>query len=513
LAPPQADLTLAAARFRAPDVRAPDAALNKARALHGQGNLPEAEKLYRALLERNPKNFDLLCNVASIVSHRGRSEEAIVFLRRALNQEPNSARAHAMLADALRALGRYDDSIERARRALTLDPEFAEAHASLAQSLADTGRYDEAIHAQSQAIKLEPNRPHHYHGLGELMRWRADDPRLSALERLAQRSGALPLAEQSCLHFALSKAYSDSGDVEGAFRHQIRGGALKRRQISYDEAEFLSRLSHTSSIIDTEWLQQREKGGDPSTLPILIVGMPRSGSTLVEQILASHPGVQSVGESALFITALATIAENRAALASRLSRPDLVSKLGALYVDALRRAVPSNAVRIIDKTLPNFQFAGLVHAALPNARIIHTRRDSIDTCLSAFSILFFGESQPYSYDLGELGRCYSTYQRVMAHWRGVLPAGAMIEVDYEEVVADIEGQARRIIAHCGLEWDDACLSFHTSDRPVRTASHAQVRRPIYRSSVGRPRPPEHLLLPLLKALDTDPETSAESRFN
>jgi hypothetical protein len=220
---------------------------------------------------------------------------------------------------------------------------------------------------------------------------------------------------------------------------------------------------------------------------------------LVEQILASLPGVLSVGERSIFMTALESVAENRSVFETRLSNSG-VSKLGTLYVNALQRELSTQSVRIIDKTPLNFQFAGLIHAALPNARIIHTRRDPVDTCLSAFSILFTGTSQPYSYDLAELGRFYSAYEKVMSHWRSVLPEGVLLEVQYEELVENLEREARRFVAHCGLEWDHRCLSFHTLDRPVRTSSHAQVRKPVYRSSVGRPRPSRELLLPLLDAL-------------
>ena len=151
----------------------------------------------------------------------------------------------------------------------------------------------------------------------------------------------------------------------------------------------------------------------------------------------------------------------------------------------------------------NFQFVGLIHAAMPNARIIHVRRDPVDTCLSLFSILFSGHAQPYSYELGELGRYYRAYEKLTAHWRALLPAGVMLEVRYQDVVDDLEQQARRMVAYCDLEWDPACLAFHKTERSVRTMSHAQVRQPIYRSSVGRARPPRELLLPLLQALGVE----------
>jgi hypothetical protein len=252
-------------------------------------------------------------------------------------------------------------------------------------------------------------------------------------------------------------------------------------------------------------MARHQRVGDPSPLPIFILGMPRSGTSLVEQILASHPKVKALGERVTFNEAIAelcgttTIPPWLPQRAARWSDAEL-NRLGALYIKAISRGVPAGATRITDKLPSNFRFAGLIHAALPNARIIHTCRDPVDTCLSIFSILFSGHSQLYSYDLSELGRYYRAYQKVMAHWRNVLPPGVMLEVQYEEVVDDLEQQARQIVSHCGLEWDDACLEFYKAERPVRTISHAQVRQPIYRSSVGRPRPPRNLLLPLLEGL-------------
>jgi len=188
-------------------------------------------------------------------------------------------------------------------------------------------------------------------------------------------------------------------------------------------------------------------------------------------------------------------------MAAALSGGDL-RRLGADYLDRVGAAAP-HAERIVDKMPLNFRYVGLIHLALPRARIIHTLRDPVDTCLSCFSILFAGD-QPYSYDLAELGRYHAGYQALMAHWRRVLPDGVMLEVDYEDVVDDLEAQARRIVAHCGLDWQDACLAFHRTQRAVRTASVLQVRQPIHRGSVGRWRHYAHLLQPLLAALDIAP---------
>jgi hypothetical protein len=257
-------------------------------------------------------------------------------------------------------------------------------------------------------------------------------------------------------------------------------------------------------------MQAKAGQGAPSTLPVFIIGMPRSGTTLVEQILASHPQVWGGGELMHLKEAVARLSGPEGA-ESPFGYPELVRlldgaqlrALGAEYCEALRAAAPptmmTTTTRMTDKMPANFLFAGLIALVLPNARIIHVKRDPLDTCLSCFSILFLG-NQPHSYDLAELGRYYRAYLHLMEHWRQVLPPGAMLEVQYEEVVADLEGQARRIVAYCGLEWDDACLDFHRTERRVWTASSVQVRQPIYRQSLGRAEAYRHWLQPLLEAL-------------
>jgi tetratricopeptide (TPR) repeat protein len=485
----------------------PDEAFKRALAAQHQGNLIEAEKIYRAILKQYPNHFQTLSNLATVLLLAERMEEAVGVLRKALNQEPNSAVAQTLLARALHLLDRHDESLERARRAIALSPGLADAHATLAQALADLGRYDEALRAMARAIELAPGRARFYYYWGRITRWSADDPRFAALEALVQKSAQMPVAEQVELNFALAKAYADCGDIERAFRRQIEGGKLQRRMLRYDEAATLGEFDGLRGALDASWMQRHRGAGDPSPLPVFVLGMPRSGTTLIEQILASHPQVKALGERLTFIEAIcgvcgtSAVPPSLAQRAAQWSGADL-RRLGTRYLEAIRRDAPAGAMRVIDKLPANFQFVGIIHAALPNAHIIHVRRDPVDTCLSAFSILFAGAAQLFSYDLAELGRYYRAYDKLMAHWRNVLPSGAMLEVQYEEVVEDIERQARRILAYCGLEWDAACLAFHTTDRPIRTISHAQVREPIYRSSVGRARPARAMLLPLLEGLGT-----------
>jgi hypothetical protein len=230
--------------------------------------------------------------------------------------------------------------------------------------------------------------------------------------------------------------------------------------------------------------------------------MPRSGTTLVEQILASHSKVYGAGE----LHDIDKIAKTMSG-PNGSEFPETVQstsgqelrELGIRYLSAVRRRA-SLAERVTDKMPHNFPYVGLIYLILPNSRIIHTRRDPRDVALSCFSLLFAQGQMAFSYDLTELGHYYRAYQVLMDHWRNVLPPGVMLEVQYEELVRNLEEQARRIIEHCGLEWDDACLAFYKTERPVRTASVTQVRRPIYSGSVGRWHPYEHLLQPFVRAL-------------
>jgi hypothetical protein len=319
--------------------------------------------------------------------------------------------------------------------------------------------------------------------------------------------GTLDDDEQILFHFALAKALSDLGQHEEAFGHLLTANALKRSTFAYDEAATLDALEQMRLVFTPEFIASHCGAGQPSQLPIFIVGMPRSGSTLVEHILASHRGVFGGGERADFTAAMKNVgldvgAPDFLGLCARLDR-DRLERLGDDYLSRLRSAADAagttDAERITDKMLANYCFAGLIHLALPNARIIHTRRDPIDTCMSCFSKLFAAEI-PYAYEFGEFGRYYRAYDALMTHWRAVLPPGAILNVQYEELVSDFEPQARRILAHCGLDWDPACLLFYRTERPVRTASVVQVRQPIYQSSVGRWRPAPEYLRPLLDGL-------------
>ena len=368
----------------------------------------------------------------------------------------------------------------------------------------ELGHLDRARAAFLKTIDINSKSASAYLNLADSKKFVPGDPHLAAMQKLAVEPEGLSDADRVQLDFALGKAYADLKDHRRSFEHLLAANAGKRAMISYDEQAALMEFDRIERTFTRELIATKSGRGDASPRPIFILGMPRSGTTLVEQILASHPMVHGAGE-------LETLSEIALVLRGpdgrTISYPEFVPTLdgsalmgiGARYLAAVNERAPKGE-RVTDKMPANYYFVGLIHLALPNAKIIHTIRNPVDTCLSCFSKLFT-KGQNHTYDLGELGRYYKRYEQLMAHWRHVLPPGRILDVRYEDVVEDLEMQARRILFHCGLGWDDRCLSFHETDRPVRTASAWQVRQPIYGSAVGRWRDYEEFLDPLLAALD------------
>ena len=473
-----------------------------------QGRLEEAAMCFRKVIAADPDHAEGHYNLGALLQALGKLDEAIGCYEHTLALDPDFAEAHYNLGCALQTLGHHGRAIACFEAALAIDPDYAEARSNLGLALLEIGQLAEAREAFTQHIALKPPNPAaSYCNLVQCARVSADDPHLADMIAMAE-APSTPADERLQLHFGIAKAYDDLGRHEDAFSHLLRGNALKRQQATYDEHRTLALFTRIRKIFTAELVRERAGLGHPSAVPIFIVGMPRSGSTLVEQILASHPQIFGVGEIPIFSDTLAALHGKQTDqpsypnIAPLLYRDDL-RRLGARYLEQLTRAAPS-ADRITDKTLINFMYVGLIHLVFPNARILHTRRDPIDTCISCFSKLFTS-GLPYTYGLGELGRYYRAYAALMEHWQRVLPEGAVIDVPYEALVADIEGEARRIIAQCGLTWDDACLTFYETRRVVRTASAAQVRQRVYQSSVGRWRHYDNRLRPLLDALEVNPE--------
>jgi tetratricopeptide (TPR) repeat protein len=523
---------------------------NLAVILHRLGELRAAENRYTQALRLAPDNLDTWLNFAVFQGDRGRYREGLEIVARVLDRSPEMVRAHLIASELERDRGRHEAALAWVERALAVapdqieirtrrihilcslrrwnaaldecdralciapnNPEALHARALALQGLdrpdaaleafraaetasaapapvvtnrawllAEMGRKDEALAALDHALVLQPDLVTAWYYRASQTRYAARDPDLAAMEGIADNPDA-PYRTKLCLSFALGKAHLDMGEGERAFARLDEGNRLQRAIIDYDVDADARRFAEIAAIFSADTLSRLAGRGHPSSRPIFVFGMSRSGTSLVEQILASHPLVHGGGEP----THLHDMAETPGLMTRVPDLPpqDLVL-LGRRYIDLVGADVPQ-AVRLIDKTPSNFLYAGLISLILPGARMIHCRRDPLDTCLSCYSLLF-ARGHGYSYDLGELGRFYCLYQGLMTHWRRVLPPQSLLEIDYEAVVTDTEGEVRKILDFCELPWDAACLRFHETRRRVTSASFDQVRLPVYTNSVGRAQP-------------------------
>jgi tetratricopeptide (TPR) repeat protein len=449
-------------------------------ALQRQGRLDDAERLYRKLRKVYPAHPGALHGLGLIALATGRYSDAVMHFRGVLAVDAKYPPALLGLGDALAVLGRVDEAHEAFARLLEADPKNAAGQFGMGGVLTQLGRFEEAEAAYATAIALAPKNARHHRALADAAPFTDGDPRLTALEALTQE--ILPDDQEIELHFALGKAYDDLKRYEAAFSRWRRGNALRRRKVPYDEAAVADFFREMRETFTAERLGGAK--GDPSSLPVFVVGMPRSGTSLVEQILASHPDIHGAGE----LLALPELVDG--------ATLDDAATIGARYVETVSALAP-DAKRIVDKLPANFRLIGWIKMALPNARIIHVRRDPRDTCFSCYSKLFLNGLN-YTYDLGELGRYHRLYESLMAHWRATVPD--MLEVQYEALVGDFEAEAQRIVAYCSVGWDARCLRFHETERAVRTLSQRQVRAPLFSSGIGRWKPYEPWLGPLFEAL-------------
>jgi tetratricopeptide (TPR) repeat protein len=449
-----------------------------------------------------------------------RPQQAIDNYTQVLRRNPAALQVRLNMGSALQFLNRHAEAIATYQCVLKSNPRDAEAHDRLGTALAEAGDSTGAGDAFRNALNLEPSRVTSYLGLVNSAPVRIDDPIMAQMMGLLHRIDDLPDADQTKLHFALAKALSDVGEHKESFQHLASGNRLKRSQLDYDEAATLALIERSSATCGRELLQHHRDIGNSTRRPIFIVGMMRSGSTLIEQILASHPDVFAAGEC---LALEESIGEVINAPGEHSPLPDFsslgsteIQRIGTVYLEKIAtleqmtRTAPAD--RFTDKLLSNFRFVGLIHLAFPKAAIIHSYRDPIDTCLSCYARLFADRKQPQTYDLAELGRYYRAYAKLMSHWRSVLPVGTMLEVRYDNMINSFEREARRILEFCGLEWNDACFKFYQTKRPVRTASMSQVRQPIYRTSLKRPKPDAEVLRPLLSGLGIEADDGVSGPY-
>lgn len=436
------------------------------------GRMAEAIEAYRAAVKADPRHRNSLVNLGHHLQ-RSDPQEALALTRRAIEVDPRFHVAHDNLGVQLQALTRYEESIASFRQAIELNPGYARAWLNLGMTCSILGRIDEAEQAFREAIRLEPGRGFAYFELGSTIKLKYDDPVVEPMLAL-YRDTSTSDPDRMYLAFALGRICDSAGRHDDAFGFWQAGNRLKRKTVTYDLKQDEALVASTKARFSAEYLRSSPNSGIMDETPIFVVGMIRSGTTLMEQILASHPQVQGADENTWLADAIGP--------RRHYAKQDL-ERIGTSYLARLRGAFGNTPRFVVDKLVANWLYIGEIHLALPKARIVCMRRNPWDSCLSAYSCLF-AEYHDYCYDLAELAGFYRVFDDLMRHWSEVLPGKVYVQ-SYESFLQDPEAAVRKLLAFCDLPFDPRCLEFDRLNRPVRTASYQQVRRKLYGSSVGR----------------------------
>ncbi|MCH8073181.1 MAG: sulfotransferase [Proteobacteria bacterium] len=515
----------------------------KATELESQEKFAEAEKIYRQILTRHPDNVSAMRLWARLGIRQELYADAEVLLQQAVKLTPGFTRAWSDLCAAQMEQRKFDDLIESANRLIKLQPHSPQGHMWLGTASASAGHQQDAIESFDKVLDISPNHvgamcgkgnacrtigdqdgsvaafrasietdPLHaeaYWSLANLKTFRFEEQEVDDMLALLDDERITP---EGLVHLnnALGLEFDGRKEYDRSFEFIDRGNKLRREQEFYDRIENEEKIDMTIDAFSQQFLEDNAGHGDPEPAPIFIIGLPRSGSTLLEQILSSHSQVDGTHELA---DLGAVIRSDRKLTSRQKYHPDETSRypktiarfdanefkrLGSKYIERTQRH-RGDSPFFTDKNPNNFEHVGILRLILPNAKIINARRHPLDSCYGSYKQLF-AQGQPFTYDLVEIGEYYLQYQRIMDHWHDVLP-GKVLDVQYEEVVADLEGQVKRILDYCELEWEESCLRFHETDRSVKTASSEQVRRPIYTSSVNTWRHYEPHLGALIETLE------------
>jgi len=473
---------------------------NLGKALAGLEEFDQAAGCYRRALRIKPDHAPAHKNLGDALKELEKLDEAAAHYRRAVQIKPDYTAAHCNLGNAYGRLGKHAEAAACYDRALEIEPNLAAAHNDLAALLVDQGKFDEALDHYRMAIERDPEDPVVRRDLSASKRFtEADRPEIEQTEAILEKKN-LPQEMQSHLHFALGKMYDDCRQWDRAFAHYREANRLA--DLPFNGQLYIDGVSALIDIFSSTFLEHPPALGPDSEVPVFIVGVPRSGTTLVEQIISSHPSVLGAGE----LDEMHAISQKVSSLTGcELPYPysvplmdhDCAARLADEYLSRVKE-LGKEAIRVTDKMPSNFFHLGLISLILPEARIIHCRRHPLDVCLSCY-FQNFAKRLDFAYDLHTAGVYYRQYERLMDHWRAVLPK-QIFEVDYERLVENQEEVSRRLIHFCGLDWHSNCLEFHKNSRSVHTASHWQVRQPIYTRSVARWKNYEKFLDPLKEAL-------------
>ncbi|MEE8351481.1 MAG: tetratricopeptide repeat protein [Rhodospirillales bacterium] len=469
--------------------------------LKNRGKLNNAAECFNRALAVNAGDVGALNNLANVLSMQDKPDEAIACFKRVIEIVPGDGAVHNNLGALYQDQGDAENAMASYERALELNPDAEDVLSNMAILKKEAGEHNAAETLCRRILEINPEGAETYYNLSRVKKFIPGDADIKAMEKFRVRldRGSEKAREKIMyLDYSLGKAYGDIGEHDREFEVIAGANRLKRDMLDYDVADDEKRVDRIMDVFDRKFFDSHKDQGFEDATPIFIIGMPRSGTTLVEQILASHSNVHGAGELNFLANVIRDFtAEKKWTDAISGFSAEQFRGLGEAYMANLSPLAPG-VPRITDKMPRNFFFAGIIALSLPGARIIHCRRDAMDTCLSNFEHLFPG-GQKFTYDQGELGRYYVLYARLMDHWRAVL-GGQIFDLDYEALIAEPEPVMRKMLEFCGLGWQDACLDFHKTKRAVRTASAAQVRQPLYASAIKRWKKYEKHLGPLLDAL-------------
>lgn len=512
-------------------------ALTQAVALQRAGDFVKAEMVLNTILSHYPKNADaynllgtlyhqtnrnqiaipliekaiklngkrsyFYNNLGNAYKEMGENNKAALAFKRALKIKPDSVSARSNLGNIYVILGDADRGIREQKKTLKIQPDYHIGHFNLGNAYLEKGMKDEAITCFRRTIELDPTYAKAYRNIVDSRKIKTVDHDIRALEALLHSDKVVNVSDREQLLFGAAKAYDDLKDTETSWKYLKEGNDLHRSTFEYKVEDDLTVMDGLRRTITDKFIAENQLKTTANISPIFILGMPRSGTSLIEQILASHPEIYGAGELYFF----EQLVYHKIKKGTHAKFEDVLPKLNSSDFEELAKhymsqlkTLPTKSKLITDKMPRNFLYVGLIKTLFPNAKIIHCCRQAEDSCLSIYKKIFVGR-QYFAYDLDELGQYYNGYLDLMAHWHKILP-GEILDIHYEDVIADTEGKTHQLLDWCGVEWDDACLDFHKTQRVVRTASSAQVRQPIYKSSVAAWKQYEEQLAPLSKVLNT-----------
>jgi tetratricopeptide (TPR) repeat protein len=477
------------------------------------GRYRDSETLLRRALELAPGFVAARANLATVLYKQNRFAEAVGELDAVLAAGEGDPARMNLKAAALGRIGDYEESREIYAELTRTFPDHAPLWMSLGHILKTLGEQAQSVAAYRRALAIAPGLGEVWWSLANLKTLRFDDADIAAMEVALAGDAALSHEDRFHLHFALGKACEDRGDAAAAFAHYEQGNRLRAEELAHDPDAVAAQVDRVVEVFTPALVAQRAGQGDPAPDPVFIVGLPRAGSTLIEQILASHSRIEGTME--LPDIPQMVMREARDAGGARgdwpsvlaAMAPERLAELGAEYLERTRVQRKTGRPLFIDKLPNNWAYLGMIALILPGARFIDARRHPLDCCVSNFR-QHFARGQAFSYDLEHVGRYYADYVRAMAHYDRVMP-GRVHRVIHERLLDDPEGEVRRLLAYLDLPFEEGCLQFHANSRAVRTASSEQVRRPINRDGVGQWRAFEQWLDPLMDVLGDLPETYAD----